>query len=69
MTDVSSYSYDSAKQELISYDTPHIVQLKAQYVMNKGLAGSMFWDVCAVFRHHLMKLCTDRLGWLLAVHG
>ncbi|ETW75424.1 glycoside hydrolase family 18 protein [Heterobasidion irregulare TC 32-1] len=50
-TDVSSYSYDSAKQELISYDTPHIVQLKAQYVMNKGLAGSMFWD-----------LSTDKVG-------
>ena len=45
LTDVSSYSYDSAKQELVSYDTPHIVTIKAQYVQNNGLAGSMFWDV------------------------
>jgi len=44
-TDVSSYSYDAAKQELVSYDTPHIVQLKAQYVTSKGLAGTMFWDL------------------------
>ncbi|TCD65253.1 hypothetical protein EIP91_002917 [Steccherinum ochraceum] len=45
LTDVSSYSYDSAKKELVSYDTPHIVQLKAQYVASKGLAGTMFWDL------------------------
>ncbi|KAJ3484930.1 hypothetical protein NLJ89_g11943 [Agrocybe chaxingu] len=44
-TDVSSYSYDSAKRELVSYDTPNIVRLKAQYVNSKGLAGSMFWEV------------------------
>ncbi|KAH8103287.1 glycoside hydrolase family 18 protein [Cristinia sonorae] len=45
LTDVTSYSYDSAKKELVSYDTPHIVQLKAQYVSSKGLAGTMFWDL------------------------
>ena len=45
MTDVTSYSYDSAKMEFVSYDDPHIAQLKAQYVVNNGLAGTMFWDV------------------------
>ena len=45
-TDVSSYSYDSTTEELVSYDTPDIVTAKAQYVINRGLAGSMFWDVC-----------------------
>lgn len=44
-TDVSSYSYDAAKKELVSYDTPRIVTMKAQYVASKGLAGSMFWEV------------------------
>ncbi|KAM5531156.1 hypothetical protein V8D89_015177 [Ganoderma adspersum] len=44
-TDVSSYSYDSSKQELVSYDTPDIAKLKAQYVEAQGLAGSMFWDL------------------------
>ncbi|THH17165.1 hypothetical protein EW146_g3590 [Bondarzewia mesenterica] len=45
MTDVTSYSYDSSKQELISYDTPDIVTVKAQYVQANGLAGNMFWDL------------------------
>ncbi|KAI0746667.1 glycoside hydrolase superfamily [Daedaleopsis nitida] len=45
LTDVASYSYDSAKKELVSYDTPHIVTLKAQYAQSKGFAGAMFWDL------------------------
>jgi chitinase len=44
-TTVSSYSYDSSKKELISYDTPNIVKTKAQYVVSQGMAGSMFWEV------------------------
>ncbi|KAJ7040807.1 glycosyl hydrolases family 18-domain-containing protein [Mycena alexandri] len=44
-TDVSSYSYNSATQELISYDTPNIVKLKAAYTNANGLAGLMFWDL------------------------
>ncbi|KAJ3564511.1 hypothetical protein NP233_g8251 [Leucocoprinus birnbaumii] len=50
-TDVTSYSYDSAKKELVSYDTPNIVKLKAQYVNSNGLGGSMFWE-----------LSTDKVG-------
>ncbi|KAI0635061.1 glycosyl hydrolases family 18-domain-containing protein [Trametes polyzona] len=51
LTDVTSYSFDSSKGELVSYDTPHIATIKAQYVQNNGLAGSMFWD-----------LSTDKVG-------
>ncbi|GBE84663.1 Endochitinase B1 [Sparassis crispa] len=50
-TDVTSYSYDSSKAELVSYDTPSIATVKAQYVINNGFAGSMFWD-----------LSTDKVG-------
>ncbi|KAF7369007.1 hypothetical protein MVEN_00227400 [Mycena venus] len=50
-TDVSSYSYDSSSKELVSYDTPNIVKLKAQYTNTNGLAGSMFWE-----------LSTDKVG-------
>jgi len=46
-TNVASYSYDSSKKELISYDTPNIVKTKAQYVVSKGMAGSMFWELSA----------------------
>lgn len=45
-TDVTSYSYNPKTRELVSYDTPHIASIKAQYVQANGLAGSMFWDVC-----------------------
>lgn len=50
-TDVISYSHNPTSRELVSYDTPHIATLKAQYVQSKGLAGSMFWD-----------LSTDKVG-------
>jgi chitinase len=39
---VSSYSYNSATKELVSYDTPNIAKLKAQYIAKKGLAGGKF---------------------------
>ena len=45
LTDVSSYSYDASKKELVTYDDPKIASLKAQYVETNGLAGTMFWDV------------------------
>ncbi|KAI0366010.1 hypothetical protein BV20DRAFT_1056022 [Pilatotrama ljubarskyi] len=45
LTDVTSYSYDPTKRELVTYDTPHIASIKAQYVRDKGLAGSMFWEL------------------------
>ena len=49
-TDIASYSYDTSKRELVSYDTPHIATIKAQYVQTNGLAGSMFWEVSAYSR-------------------
>jgi chitinase len=43
----ASYSYDERKRELISYDTPYTVQKKAEYVLEHGLGGSMFWEASA----------------------
>ena len=40
----ASYSYDSATKELVSYDTVESVQKKVNYVQNKGLGGTMFWE-------------------------
>jgi hypothetical protein len=48
-TDVTSYSYDSVKREFVSYDTPSIAKMKALYAVNKGLAGTMFWEVYITF--------------------
>ena len=44
-SDVASYSYDSSSREFISFDTPAIAKLKAQYVQSKSLAGTFVWDV------------------------
>ncbi|KAF8754684.1 glycosyl hydrolase 18 family [Rhizoctonia solani] len=44
-TMVSSYSYNPSTKELVSYDTPTIAKMKAQYIAKKGLAGGMFWEL------------------------
>jgi chitinase len=41
---VASYSYDSAKKQLVSYDNVATIKAKASYIQSKGLAGSMFWE-------------------------
>lgn len=46
--DVASYSYDPVKRELVSYDVPEIVRIKAEYVASNSLGGCMFWEVCCV---------------------
>jgi len=43
----ASYSYDAAKKEFVSYDTPEIITRKVGWVKEKGLAGSMFWEASA----------------------
>ncbi|KAG8927199.1 hypothetical protein FRC02_008406 [Tulasnella sp. 418] len=44
-TNVASYSYDSAKKELVSYDTPNIIRTKSNYIISQNLAGGMFWEL------------------------
>ncbi|KAF9984505.1 hypothetical protein BGZ75_003925 [Mortierella antarctica] len=41
---VSSYSYDPVKRELITYDTPLVIDRKAEYIAHNGLGGAMFWE-------------------------
>lgn len=41
----ASWSYDPAKREFISYDTPQNVLAKCQYIVNKRLRGAMFWEL------------------------
>ncbi|KAG8727701.1 hypothetical protein FRC12_022301, partial [Ceratobasidium sp. 428] len=54
---ISSYSYDGTKKELIVYDTPEIVATKAKWIMSNQLAGAMFWELSSD------KNGTDSLVW------
>ena len=40
----ASYSYNSGTKSLVSYDTPDSVQKKLEYLKEKGLGGTMFWE-------------------------
>ncbi|KAH7333895.1 glycoside hydrolase family 18 and carbohydrate-binding module family 5 protein [Rhizoctonia solani] len=41
----SSYSYDSSKKELVSYDTPNIIRQKAAYQRQGPRIPGMFWEL------------------------
>lgn len=43
----ASYSYDSSRRHLVSYDTPDVVESKVSYLRANGLSGSMFWEASA----------------------
>ncbi|KAG9123409.1 hypothetical protein FRC07_014982 [Ceratobasidium sp. 392] len=55
---ISSYSYDRAKGELISYDTPAIAAATAAWLSLRGLAGAMFWELSGD------KNGTESLVWI-----
>ncbi|QRV80966.1 chitinase [Ceratobasidium sp. AG-Ba] len=57
LQNISSYSYDPVKKELIAYDTPKIASLKAQWVVDNNFAGGLFWELSAD------KNGTDSLVW------
>lgn len=40
----ASYSYDSAKRVLNSYDNPRAVREKCEYVKRMGLGGLIIWE-------------------------
>ncbi|PHH77269.1 hypothetical protein CDD83_4149 [Cordyceps sp. RAO-2017] len=41
------YSYDDKTKELISFDTPEMIQDKVKYLKGKGMGGAMFWEASA----------------------
>jgi chitinase len=40
----ASWSYDNATRLMVSYDTPQMVQMKAQLIGQQGLGGAMYWE-------------------------
>lgn len=45
------YLYSTATQTFISYENPESMQIKAQYILNRGLAGVMFWELSGDIRN------------------
>lgn len=41
----ASWSYDSRKKQLISFDSEEIGRQKGEWIRKEGLAGSMFWEL------------------------
>ncbi|KAG8952191.1 Endochitinase 1 [Tulasnella sp. 419] len=42
---MASWSYDSNKRELISYDIEQVAKLKAEWIAREGLGGAMYWEL------------------------
>ncbi|EAS34226.3 chitinase 6 [Coccidioides immitis RS] len=42
---LASWSYSPSAKKMISYDTPHMAQRKAEYIRNRGLGGAMWWEL------------------------
>lgn len=45
MTIAASWSYDTASEELISYDTVAIAKAKARFIKERELGGAMWWEL------------------------
>jgi chitinase len=43
----ATYSYDSAKRHLVTYDTVGMAKEKAEWVKREGLGGAMWWESSA----------------------
>ena len=41
----ASWTYDTSKREMISFDSEHAARVKGEYIKTEGLAGSMFWEL------------------------
>ena len=40
----ASWSFDQNSREMVSYDTPAMVAMKAQMIKEMGLGGAMYWE-------------------------
>ncbi|PLB41035.1 glycoside hydrolase family 18 protein [Aspergillus candidus] len=61
----ATYSYDSQRRVMISYDTQDTVREKAEYIKRKGLGGAMWWEASGdreVGNGSLIATLVDSLG-------
>ncbi|KAI1750931.1 glycoside hydrolase superfamily [Xylaria castorea] len=62
----ATYSYDRVRRELISYDNVQSTAFKAEYVRNRRLGGTFFWEASGDRAGHgsLIKTMSRSLDWL-----
>ncbi|KAN0063896.1 Chitinase 4 [Thecaphora frezii] len=63
----ASWSYDAKARRLISYDNPAVIKQKVDYLLSKGLAGAMFWELSGdndAADRSLILAAANRLGSL-----
>ncbi|KAL4755687.1 glycoside hydrolase family 18 protein [Aspergillus foveolatus] len=41
---ISSYSYDATRRIMVTYDTKEVASQKANYIVDTGLGGAMWWE-------------------------
>ncbi|KAH8426641.1 Chitinase 4 [Aspergillus melleus] len=70
---MASWSFDPAKGKVVSYDTPEVTGLKAQYIQRRGLGGAMWWELSGDHPvHHersLVRITGDAFGRMGGLDG
>ncbi|KAG0148580.1 hypothetical protein CROQUDRAFT_41152 [Cronartium quercuum f. sp. fusiforme G11] len=64
---IGAFTYNDENQELISFDSPHTVSLKVDYLISKNMGGVMWWESSADKKtkgHALIPLAASKLGTL-----
>ena len=42
---IASWSYDSSKREMVSFDDEECARAKAEWIVKEGLRGGMYWEL------------------------
>ncbi|KAL4862439.1 hypothetical protein BDV12DRAFT_190423 [Aspergillus spectabilis] len=66
---LSSYSYDSSRRTMITYDTKEVASRKADYIIDSGLGGVMWWESSGDRNDDgsLIKTVVDAFGGMAAL--
>ncbi|KAL7946688.1 glycoside hydrolase family 18 protein [Trichoderma barbatum] len=63
---LSAYSYDPSARELVTYDNVDTARLKAEYLLDRGLGGAVFWEASGdrTGEESLIRTMAQEMGYL-----